>query len=132
MKRKVKFEFIILFIWFNLFLFLTLPFSEYYLDYSLSQLHNKNANLFCRKEVEHFVAKLFYISPNQEHVQKLINTTTECSSMMALDGLCKIYFDANIIDLVTMQKSNVWKLLNHFKRIERAERNVCRLTANLM
>jgi hypothetical protein len=106
--------------------------KDHYLDISLAQLQSKNANLFCRKEVEHFVSKLLYSSPKPERIQKLIDATTECSSMMAIDGLSKIYFDAKIVDLVTMQKPNVWKLLHHFKRIERAEQNVCKLAANLM
>jgi hypothetical protein len=29
--------------------------KDHYLDVSLSQLQNENANLFCRKEVEHFL-----------------------------------------------------------------------------
>uniref|UniRef100_A0A914YVS1 Uncharacterized protein n=1 Tax=Panagrolaimus superbus TaxID=310955 RepID=A0A914YVS1_9BILA len=105
---------------------------DYYLDMSLSQLQSKNANLFCRKEVEHFVSKLLYSTPNPQYIQKLITSTTECSTMMALDGLSRIYFDANLIDHVIMQKNNVLKLLNHLKTIERAERNVCKLAANLI
>uniref|UniRef100_A0AC34F4D1 RRM domain-containing protein n=1 Tax=Panagrolaimus sp. ES5 TaxID=591445 RepID=A0AC34F4D1_9BILA len=105
---------------------------DYYLDMSLSQLQNKNANLFCRKEVEHFVAKILYSTPNSQYIQRLITSTTECSTMMALDGLSKIYFDAKLIDTVVMQKENVLKLLNHLKNIERAERNVCKLAAHLI
>ena len=103
-----------------------------YLDISLLQLQSQNANLFCRKEVENFVAKLLYRSPSQDKIQKLIEATTSCSSIMALDGLARIYFEADLIDLVIIEKSYVWKLINHFKSIKRAEKNICKLMANLM
>uniref|UniRef100_A0AC34QDJ2 RRM domain-containing protein n=1 Tax=Panagrolaimus sp. JU765 TaxID=591449 RepID=A0AC34QDJ2_9BILA len=105
---------------------------ETMMNMCLEELKDEKCNLFCRKEVEHFLGRLLELPEQIKGLEKLVNSIVKCEDSVILDGLARVLMRPLILNQIIRNGDFKSKLLERFQKVERAERNICRLSGAIL
>ena len=109
---------------------LIITFIVAYIDICLNQLKDEKCNLFCRKELELFLARLLTLTKDDRGIKQLVEAALCCENGLILDGLSRVMLEQDLRKVIANDYSV--ELLNKFEQLQRAEGNICDLAGYLL